>query len=157
METTRRDPRRFDGRLLRGRGLVFDLDGTLVSNMALHADAFALFAERHGLPPFTLEMRARLDGKRNSDIFPVLFGQPLSPGDLRRFSDEKATLYRQLSRGRLTPLPGLARLLTALERRGLPVVVAAAAPAENVPHTLGELGLAARLTCVVRSDQVLRG
>jgi HAD superfamily hydrolase (TIGR01509 family) len=141
----------------RARGFVFDLDGTLVANMGLHQEAFARFNDRHGLPRLTDEMRARLDGKRNRDIFPVLFGQALPPEELRRYADEKEALYRELSRGRLVPLAGLTRLLDALERRGLPSALATSAPLENVAHTLGELGLAGRLTRVVRSDMVPRG
>src|SRR5262249_18181067 len=141
----------------RARGFVFDLDGTLTANMPLHAEAFARFTERHGLPPFTLEMRARLDGKRNSDIFPILFERELSAEQIRLLSGEKEALYREISRGRLTPLPGLLPLLQAMERRGLPAAVATSAPAQNVPHTLGELGLLTRLQHIVRSDQVPRG
>jgi HAD superfamily hydrolase (TIGR01509 family) len=125
--------------------------------MALHAEAFARFAARHALPPLTTEMRARLDGKRNSDIFPILFERVLDPADLRRLADEKEGLYRELSRGRLNPLAGLPLLLELLERRELPTVVATSAPAENVIHTLEELGLASRLPRVVRSDEVPRG
>jgi HAD superfamily hydrolase (TIGR01509 family) len=144
-------------RPLRATGFIFDLDGTLVSNMAVHAEAFARFVERYSLPSLTLEMRARLDGKRNADIFPVLFERALSAEEVGRFEDEKEGLYRRLSVGRLEPLAGLTRLLAALERRGLPAAVATSAPADNVPHTLGELGLAGRLLHVVRSDQVPRG
>jgi HAD superfamily hydrolase (TIGR01509 family) len=142
---------------LRARGFVFDLDGTLVSNMALHAEAFARFAERHALPALTPEMRARLDGKRNSDIFPILFGRALEADHLSRLAGEKEELYRALSRGRLDPLAGIARLLDRLDAHGLPAVVATSAPAENVVHTLEELGLAGRLARVVRSDEVPRG
>jgi beta-phosphoglucomutase len=139
------------------RGFVFDLDGTLVANMALHEEAFGRFTERHGLPRLTGEMRARLDGKRNRDIFPILFERELSADDQRRFADEKETVYRELSTGRLAPLPGLVRLLDALERQGLPTALATSAPLENVTHTLRELGLTRRLTQIVRSDTVARG
>ena len=138
-------------------GFVFDLDGTLVDNMALHVEAFQVFASRHGLPPLDQRARARFDGKRNRDIFPDLFARALSEDELRRFAGEKESLYRELSRGRLTPLRGLSRLLTLLETHGIPVGIATSAPAENVPHTLSELGLLERLTRVVRSDQVSRG
>jgi beta-phosphoglucomutase len=142
----------------RPRGFVFDLDGTLVANMPLHEEAFARFGARHALAPITAEMRARLDGKRNRDIFPILFaGQDLGPEVLRQYADEKEGLYRELSRGRLAPLPGLTRLLDALERRGIPAALATSAPIENVAHTLGELGLAGRLSRIVRSDTLARG
>lgn len=157
METTIDTHRARASARLRARGFVFDLDGTLVANMPLHMEAFARFTERHGIPPLTLEMRARLDGKRNSEVFPALFERDLTVDELRRFADEKESLYREISRGRLSPLPGLVRLLEALERNGIPAALATAAPADNVPHTLGELGLAARLPFVARSDQVPRG
>jgi beta-phosphoglucomutase-like phosphatase (HAD superfamily) len=38
---------------VKARAVVFDLDGTLVDNMALHAEAFAEFMTRRGLPPLT--------------------------------------------------------------------------------------------------------
>jgi len=60
------------------RGVIFDLDGTLLDNMALHAEAFAVFVRRHALAPFDEPRRRQLDGKRNRDIFPVLFGRALA-------------------------------------------------------------------------------
>jgi HAD superfamily hydrolase (TIGR01509 family) len=141
----------------RPRGVVFDLDGTIVDNMALHAEAFATFVARHGLPPLTHEDRVRLDGKRNRDLFPLLLGRPLSDAEWQAHADEKEALYREISAGRLTPLPGFTRLLAALEARGIPVAIATSAPDENVAHTLRELGLGARLSTVVRADQVPRG
>ncbi|HET7294366.1 MAG TPA: HAD family phosphatase [Vicinamibacteria bacterium] len=138
-------------------GVVFDLDGTLVDNMAFHVEAFARFAERHGLAPLDLAMRGRLDGKRNRDIFPILFGRPIDAEAFRRHEEEKEGLYRELSRGGLRPLRGLLPLLDALEARDVAAGVATSAPAPNVLHTLAELGLAARLRVVVRSDEVAHG
>ena len=138
-------------------GVVFDLDGTLVANMEIHAQAFAIFAERHRLPSLDQAARARLDGKLNRDIFPVLFGRELAEADLLAYAGEKEALYRELSRGHLVPLRGLDRLLDVLEARSLPVAVATSAPADNVRHTLEELGLGTRLRLIVRSDEVAQG
>jgi HAD superfamily hydrolase (TIGR01509 family) len=138
-------------------GVVFDLDGTIVDNMAVHAEAFAIFAARHGLPPLTLADRARLDGKRNRDIFPDLFGRDLPEDFLQACIREKESLYRELSCGRLEPVPGLLSFLDALDAAAVPTAIATSAPAENVAHTLRELGLGQRLTRVVRSDRVARG
>jgi HAD superfamily hydrolase (TIGR01509 family) len=136
---------------------VFDLDGTIVANMPLHAAAFGAFMARHGLPPLDEGQRARLDGKRNSDIFPELFGRALPPEQLRAFAAEKEALYRELSRGRLAPARGLLRLLARLAARGIPAAIATSGPAENVRHTLAELALNERLGVVVRGDEVPRG
>ncbi|KAA3611414.1 MAG: HAD family phosphatase [Planctomycetota bacterium] len=139
------------------QAFIFDLDGTLVDNMSVHQQAFDRFAERHGLPPISPELRRRLDGKRNRDIFPILFQRSLSEPEQRRFSVEKETLYRQLSVGRLAPMAGLEELLQALKKKGLPSAIATSAPAPNVPHTLAEIGLPEAFPLVVRGDQVPRG
>jgi beta-phosphoglucomutase len=142
---------------MKARAVVFDLDGTLVDNMALHAEAFAEFMTRRGLPPLDETQRARLDGKRNTDIFPDLLGRELPREELVAVSEEKESLYRALSRGRLAPLAGLERFLAILAANGIPVAVATSGPAENVRHTLAELGLAERVTVIVRGDEVPRG
>jgi HAD superfamily hydrolase (TIGR01509 family) len=139
------------------RGAIFDLDGTIVDNMPVHAEAFAIFVERHGLPPLTLDDRRRLDGRRNRDIFPDLFGRALTEAEQAAFAEEKEALYRELSAGRLVPADGLVSLLDCLAARSIPVAVATSAPPDNVRHTLAELGLASRFACIVRSDEVPRG
>lgn len=141
----------------RPRGVVFDLDGTLTDNMACHAEAFARFLANHGLPALTMEMRARIDGKRNSEIFPMLFGRDVSAVEAREFEEEKESAYRELSRERLRPVAGALTLLERLAARGIGVAVATSAPAKNVAHTLAAIGLADRIGVIARSDAVPRG
>jgi beta-phosphoglucomutase len=137
--------------------VIFDLDGTVVDNMHLHAEAFAAFADRHGLPPLTQADRVKLDGRRNSEIFPILFARPMARDEWRAYEDEKEGLYRELSLGRLTPVPGLVRLLDLLDRLGVPVALATSAPQPNVTHTLAEIAMAGRFPVIVRGDEVGRG
>lgn len=138
-------------------GVVFDVDGTLLDNMPFHIEAFEAFTAAHDLPPLTLEMRHWMDGRRNSDIFPRLFERALSDEEIATLSLEKESAYRRLSAGRLQPLPGLMRLLDALDAARIPVALATSAPRDNVEHTLRELGFAVRLSVVARSDEVAHG
>jgi beta-phosphoglucomutase len=141
----------------RPRAVVFDLDGTLTDNMPWHAQAFASFLARYGLPGLTMAMRERIDGKRNAEIFPILFGREVTLEETRRFEEEKEGAYRELSRDRLRPIAGAVTLLELLAGRGIGVAVATSAPEQNVAHTLHAIGLADRLGLVVRSDAVPRG
>jgi beta-phosphoglucomutase len=137
--------------------VIFDIDGTLVDNMHLHAEAFAVFAERHGLPPLTADDRARLDGRRNSEIFPILFNRDVPREEWLAYEHEKEGLYRELSRGRLSPMRGLHELIERLREARIPIALATSAPKPNVAHTLAELELAAEFPVIVRGDEVGRG
>lgn len=143
--------------LFRPKAVIFDIDGTIVDNMALHAEAFELFAERHGLPALTPQDRARLDGRRNSEIFPILFKREVPRDEWRAYEEEKEGLYRGLSRGRLSPMKGLLLLIARLTGDGIPVALATSAPEPNVTHNLRELNLADAFPVIVRGDQVPRG
>lgn len=125
--------------------------------MHLHAEAFAVFAERHGLPPLTKEDRARLDGRRNSEIFPILFKRDVSREEWQAYEHEKEGLYRELSKGRLSPMKGLHQLIDRLKAEGIPVALATSAPQLNVTHTLAELQLTDAFPVIVRGDEVARG
>ena len=139
------------------RAVIFDIDGTIVDNMHLHAEAFAVFAGRHGLPPLTSDDRARLDGRRNSEIFPILFKRDVPRHEWVAYEEEKEGLYRELSRGRLLPMKGLQRLIDRLKESGIAMALATSAPEANVTHTLYELGLVDAFAVIVRGDQVPRG
>ena len=141
----------------RPRAVIFDIDGTIVDNMHLHAEAFAVFAERHGLPALTPGDRARLDGRRNSEIFPLLFKREVPREEWQAYEREKEGLYRELSKGRLAPMKGLHTLIARLRDSGIPMALATSAPEPNVIHTLHELGLADAFPVIVRGDQVPRG
>jgi beta-phosphoglucomutase len=139
------------------RAVIFDIDGTIVDNMHLHAEAFGVFAERHGLPALTKDDRARLDGRRNSEIFPILFNREVGRDEWQAYEREKEGLYRELSKGRLLPMKGLHTLIDRLAQEQIPVALATSAPQLNVAHTLAELGLEGSFPIIVRGDEVARG
>lgn len=139
------------------RAVILDIDGTIVDNMHIHAEAFGVFAERHGLPALTPDDRERLDGRRNSEIFPILFKRDVPREEWLTYETEKEGLYRDLSRGRLVPMPGLLALLARLRHDHTAVALATSAPELNVTHTLREIGLATEFSTIVRGDQVGRG
>jgi beta-phosphoglucomutase len=135
---------------------IFDMDGTLLDNMPLYFRAFRVFIERHGLQLPPPSEAAQLIGRRQSDIFPALFGRPLTPEEIARYSDEAAQIYQDMLIG-VTPLPGLVRFLDLLERRRAKIGLATSAPQATVAPTLAALGITGRFAAITLGDEVPRG
>ncbi len=142
---------------IKTQAVIFDLDGTLVDNMELHAEAFAHFTKKYGLPDLTDQMRRKIDGKRNRDIFPILFDDPLDPATIKSHTLEKESLYRELAIDKLKPVPGLLAFLDHLRNKAIPFAVATSAPEANVVFSLKALGMEKTFDVIVRGDQVPRG
>lgn len=137
--------------------VIFDLDGTLLDNMDIHAEAFTTFTRSHDLPDLTEVMRRRIDGKRNRDIFPILFDDPLDVETIQAYTAEKESLYRKLASGKLKPIDGLIDFIQMLKRNHTPYAIATSAPEANVIHSLSGLGLEEDFDIIIRGDQVPRG
>jgi HAD superfamily hydrolase (TIGR01509 family) len=86
-----------------------------------------------------------------------LFNRDVPREEWLAYEHEKEGLYRELSRGRLTPMQGLHDLIERLRVDRVPKALATSAPKPNVIHTLAELELASAFPIIVRGDEVARG
>jgi len=133
------------------RGAVFDLDGTLVDNIAFHYRAFDELAKRLGVT-MTPAIFQSYNGLKNDDIFPGLVGRALDRAELDALAREKEETYRELYRPELALHRGAGELLARLHRAGVRLAVASSAPPENRAMVLDGLGLRARFDVVVASE-----
>ena len=137
------------------RALIFDLDGTLVDNMQFHADAWAEWHGRHGLAFDRPDFFRHTTGRANAEIFAQLCPHATA-AELDVFAEEKEAIYRELYAPHRRPHIGLAALLEAAKRDGLPLAVATSAPQINIDFTLNGIGLASRFAAVVNPRDGIR-
>lgn len=125
------------------KGILFDLDGVLLSTEQLHFRAWAALARRLGVP-FDQEQGDRCRGVSRMDSLEILLERsPLvfSPQEKLRLAQEKNDCYRAMLR-KLTPadLPEeTAAVLRALRGRGYRLGLASAS--KNAPLILEKTGL----------------
>jgi HAD superfamily hydrolase (TIGR01509 family) len=136
---------------------VFDLDGTLVDNMAFHGEAWVRLARRLGSEATREQFEQTWAGKTSQEVLTLVLGRPPSPQELVRLSEEKEADYRAVFGPRLAPLAGLPAFLDRLAARGVRLAVATAAPKANRDFVLGGLDLLRRFEVVVGPEQVTRG
>lgn len=114
------------------KGLIFDMDGTLIQNMPYHMMAFKTLAERLGyemLEPVT----NKFYGRHNDEIFLAIAPQwVIDKYGLQYLSDEKEAIYRELYADKVCLTEGLAELLAEAKAKGVKCFVGSAAPRLNI-------------------------
>ncbi|MCA1827625.1 MAG: HAD family hydrolase [Myxococcales bacterium] len=112
-------------------GAIFDVDGTLVDSVDLHArawqEAFAYFGRRVSFE----EVRAQI-GKGGDQLMPVFFSQD----DLARRGEAidsyRSDLYKRKYLKQVRPFPQTRELFQAVLRRGVKIALASSAKGDEL-------------------------
>ena len=139
------------------KGLVFDMDGTLVDNLAYHFAAFEEYAKREGfelLEPVTLKH----NGMHLKDIFPILFGEKVvEEHTLEELTIGKESMYREMYRPHIAPIAGLIELLHAAKEAGVKCAIGSSGCRENVEMILEGLNIADLMDVTISGSDVTHG
>ena len=134
------------------RGVLFDLDGTLIDSAPDLAGAANRLRADHGLEPLPLEQLRPMVGSGARGMVGVAFG--VSPGEMRfePLRDAFLSHYEAGLLDRTHPFDGVDVMLSALEAAGIPWgIVTNKATRFTTPIVAG-LGLAQRAAVVVCGD-----
>ena len=139
------------------KGLIFDMDGTLVDNLAYHFKAFDAYIEREGftlLEPVTL----KINGMHSNDIFPMLLGdEVVAEYGLDRLHHEKEAVYRDLYRPHIKPIAGVIELMKAAKAAGVKCAIGSSGCRENVEMIIEGLGIADLIDASISGSDVTHG
>jgi beta-phosphoglucomutase len=138
-------------------GVIFDVDGTMVDNKDYHQRAWIELCRRHGMNLTSEIYRTRIHARPNDKIIPDIFGGDISAGDVEKIALEKETVYRDLYRPYVRPLPGLLRLLNELKSHGIPCAAASNSPAGNVELVIDTLAIRDYFGSIISADDVSHG
>ncbi|HNT01810.1 MAG TPA: HAD family hydrolase, partial [Candidatus Saccharicenans sp.] len=106
------------------KGVIFDLDGTLLDTIEDITSALNTVMLRHGFKQFSIEEAKKMVGDGMRELMvrakPELTGQPeLIDALVNEFRQEYARVWREHSR----PYPSIPELLTELNEKGLKLAV----------------------------------
>ena len=139
------------------KGLLFDMDGTLVDNLAYHFMAFDAYAKREGftlVEPVTL----KINGMHSNDIFPMILGEEVvAEYGLDRLNREKEEVYRDMYRPHIKPIAGLIELLREAKKVGVKCAIGSSGCRENVEMIIEELGIADLIDGSISGSDVTHG
>lgn len=139
------------------KGLVFDMDGTLVDNLDYHFAAYDEFIKREKLTliePISL----RLNGMYAYDIFRITLGEDVCAKlDLDEMNNRKEAVYRDMYRGNVKPINGVMELLRTAKAAGVKCAIGSSGCRENVEFIINELGIADYIDVSISGSDVTYG
>ncbi len=135
------------------RGVVFDLNGTLVDDIGYHFMAWREVASSFGLSPDDATLQS-LNGLKNEDIVPRLLARPVTPEEYDRITTFKEERYRALYRPRMAPLRGAEAIMDRLRVAGVRMAIASSAPPGNRDLVIDGLGWRARFDAIVEAERL---
>ncbi len=138
------------------KGIIFDLDGTMVDNMMTHHQAWQRKLSALGLDLTLEEVMDQIHGI-NEEIIERLFGDRFNREQRDRISWEKEFEYRQIFKENLQLISGLSEFLLHLKQAGTPLAIGTAAPPENVDFVLDNLNVRKFFKSVLHSGNVTKG
>ena len=134
------------------KGVLLDIDGTLVSSNDAHAAAWqeAFASEGYELP---LEDIRRLVGLGGDKLIPALVpGLNESEGDGKRIKELRSEIFMEDYVADLQPTPGARQLVEAIKAEGLSPVAASSAKSEELEALLKAADVSGLLDEATTSD-----
>lgn len=117
------------------KGVIFDVDGTLVDSNDAHAQSWAdTFAEAGYDVPF--EKVRPLIGMGADKLLPRTAGISRDSEEGKRLVERRSEIFREKYLSRLRPLPGARELVLRVKRDGLKAIVATSAKDEELKGLL---------------------
>ncbi|NYE60407.1 beta-phosphoglucomutase family hydrolase [Duganella sp. 1224] len=139
------------------RAFIFDMDGTIVDNMAYHVKSWLAFFARRGHTLDADDFFRNTAGRQGHEIMRTYFGNALSKEESAALDCEKEALYRELYAPHLAPTAGFVDFIGRARAAGVRLAVATAAPPENIDFTLDGLALRQQFDAIAGAADVARG
>lgn len=138
------------------KAAIFDMDGTLVDNSAVHVRAFDIFCARYGVTDWKRKIDGAF-GMGNDDIMRMLMPEAvIRERGLRRLAEEKEAIYREIYAPEIEPVAGLADLLGRLREAEIRCAVGSSGCRANVDFVLERCGIGPFFELRVNGDMVSR-
>lgn len=137
------------------KGIIFDLNGTMINDMWYHTLAWEEILNNDLGGSFTREeVKANMYGK-NHELLVRMFGADrFTKEEMDRLSIEKERRYQKAFLPELKLLPGLNEFLEKAHQAGIPMAIGSAAIPFNIDFVLDELNIRHYIKVVVSADDV---
>jgi len=138
------------------RAVVFDLDGLMFNTEDLYQQVGSEILRRRG-HRFESDLLDRMMGRPGQIALQIMIDWHHLPDTVEQLQEETDTIFDEILDDGLQPMPGLLKLLGALEEEGFPKAIATSSRRQFVDQILPRYDLEARFDFVLTSENVKNG
>jgi len=135
--------------------VIFDIDGTLVDSVDLHAEAWRKAMLRFGRD-VPLERVRRQIGKGSDQLLPVFFSEDELQQMGEELTKQRGEMYQQEFMPQVKPFPGVPALFRRLRADGRRIVLASSAKREELDALMDIAGVRDLVDGTTSSDDAER-
>lgn len=139
------------------RAFIFDMDGTIVDNMAFHTESWLAFFARRGKTYDADAFFRETAGAQGREILRARLGADIPDHEIAVLAQEKDALYRTMYEPHRKTIAGFDELVAQARARGVALAVATAAPPGNIDFTLDGLDIRRHFDTIAGAADVERG
>lgn len=139
------------------KAVIFDLDGTLLDNNAYHLKSWLQYLKNIGRTISEEEYNANINGRTNKDVIRYIYKKDMPDEEILQHTLDKETLYRELYKPFIKPIPGLIDFLQILKNKGIPMAIATSGIQPNIDFMFEEVPIRQFFKEIVNSSHITKG
>lgn len=137
------------------RAVIFDIDGTLLDSVDLHAKAWVEAFQHFGVETKESDVRSQI-GKGGDQLMPVFLPKDRIEKEGKEIESFRSDLFKRDYLDKVKPFPGVRPLFERLRQEGLTVALASSGKKDEVEHYQDLLGISDLVDVATSSDDADR-
>ncbi|MDQ3017574.1 MAG: HAD-IA family hydrolase [Bacteroidota bacterium] len=138
------------------RGVIFDMDGTIIDSMELHLRVWKEIIEKHGRKMSLKDVGENVSGI-NNEIIERIFPAKYSDEEKENIANEKEIEFRSQFDPDKNVIKGFLLFIEKLKQRQIPMAIGSAASLENIRFVLKALDIESYFVGIIHEDIVEAG